>query len=94
MRRFTIALCSLPLLATAVMAEDRNQPPLKVDPLQYDEYRFVPQFNAWCMVVRPWTYAAWGGCVPEYTIPPDKLRTLREKAGLNPEAPVYIPPTK
>ena len=83
----TISLTLAACLALAACAP--SSPPAngavkaaRMDPAAI--YTYDPLFDAWCV----FRY----GCVPENQIPPDHLRKLRAAAGLDPEAPVYVPP--
>lgn len=53
-------------------------------------YIYVPLFQSWCINLSGGN-ASWGGCIPEYAIPPENLRQLRSKAGINPDTPVFKP---
>lgn len=102
MTRITALLCA-GLLATSVSAEEK--PILDYSATSsyisfFSEketsgvtkivgFYFTPQMAAWCVVEEGAYNGGFKGCLPEYQIPPARLRELRAAAGLEVEAPVW-----
>lgn len=86
-----IVTCALASFTAPAFAEDTSTVFKEGNGLfSQTRYYYVPIFQSWCINLNGGN-ASWGGCIPEYAIPPENLRQLRIKAGLDPNLPVFKP---
>jgi len=87
MKSVLTAVLAVLILAAPARAGEDKLPPYEES---IQKMIFISDLGAWCIQLGDGR-STYGGCLAEYQIPPDRLRHMREEAGLNPETPVWDP---